>query len=151
MTRNEFILFLAGLLGWKLVPGGTAAPAESLPVPGPELAPWLEAWQGRPLHPLGETDDPLLRFLREAARATRPLELVYHGGSDPGRRRMVTPVLVATRPPESGPQHSPGGRIPHREVFLLAWCHTRQVHRYYRVDRLEIAEERPGDPPLVNS
>jgi hypothetical protein len=101
----------------------------------------LDAWQRLPMLPLidfksfsaaAETDGQqfLGRMILGHIKSQTDFEFRYFGGSDPGITRRVLPILwfrkfeMASDVPD----------LPN--IYLLAFWHTRQQARTFRLDRL---------------
>lgn len=70
--------------------------------------------------------------LRTAIRSRRKLNITYRGNDGQITERLVWPVLLGYRDT---------GRI------LAAWCELRQAFRYFRTDRLLVADVMPDSVP----
>ena len=172
MIRRTFIEILSGLLvarpEWPLGNPPAPLPPMSHP-PGiePSIAPrvsetapeWLTEWLRLPRLDLLREDLPQIpdpdqrelatEILRRMQSGT-PFPFRYFGGSDPGTRRQVLPVMLFTTvadtaadtascQPELGP------------VYLLAWCQSRSAPRTFRLDRMRTDALSPStlsDNPL---
>jgi predicted DNA-binding transcriptional regulator YafY len=66
--------------------------------------------------------------LHLAIQQEATLTMVYHGGTDPGHPRNITPALIFHK--------ISGDEVP--PLYLLAWCHLRNAHRTFRLDRIEL-------------
>lgn len=102
----------------------------------------LEAWQRLPMKPLVSMEDfsnhtctDREQFLGcvilAHAECQADFEFRYHGGSEPGATRRVLPILLFRKFELT--YNTPD--IPH--IYLLAFCHTRQQARNFRLDRME--------------
>ncbi len=90
-----------------------------------EIPSWLQHWRKLQRHPIWESEEPLIRLLVRCIEQNSPLELIYHRGSQPGKSRLFSPILVY--------------RVHSRHtapVYVLGWCHQRQSQRTFRVDWL---------------
>ena len=78
-------------------------------------------------------DDEVLGAIREAIKAGRALRFRYHGGSQPGRLREVTPY----------------GLLFGRSNYLVAPEGSEERPRNWRLDRIADIEvlDRPASPP----
>ncbi len=88
---------------------------------------------------LGPVADDLLHTLRDAAAASRQVEIDYYSfGRDERARRVIDPYAV----------FSAGG-----QWYVSGWCHRVDDERLFRVDRITAATlldsgfERPSTPP----
>lgn len=96
---------------------------------------WLEEWLSRPIQPVldhldmtGRIHEEIINWahLRKAMHRRSSLTIHYHGGTEPGRLRRITPALVFHKLDDDG--------IP--PLYVLAWCHLRKEHRTFRLDRM---------------
>jgi predicted DNA-binding transcriptional regulator YafY len=81
------------------------------------------AWALRARIPVLDSEDPTVRWVLRAMVAREKIGVVYLGGSDPGRRREISPGFVFELG-DDGP------------VYVSGFCHMRQEERVFRVDRL---------------
>jgi len=84
-----------------------------------------ELWDAPLLAPGPEVlpeDGPVLFRLRQAMKANRKVELLYHTPDREPERRIVWPIVIA---------------FFDRVRVLAAWCELRQGYRYFRTDRMQ--------------
>ena len=63
------------------------------------------------------------------------LEITYHGGSDPGSRRKIHPILLFRK-------FEPNAdAVFLHPIYLLARCETRKAPRTFRLDRISLGRE----------
>ena len=109
---------------------------------------WFEEWTHnernheltRPHGPvLLSTFDRRLEEIRTAFRihqaitSGRPTTFIYQGGSQPGTRRKVIPVMLFTTPPKAQHHDSSPEMEP---LYLLAHCLIRHATRTFRINRI---------------
>lgn len=135
LTRKEFLQALGAIGG---LPWMSDALASQTPVPNPEPAevelpavdPALLKWQAGARYPVVNSDDPTERQLIRALRLGEPVDFVYYGGSEPGERRQVHPVMLFRVAEYPG-------------TYLTGFCERRKAVRTFRVDRIRmVVEER---------
>lgn len=107
--------------------------------PSGALAEWLRL----PLRPildpgiLPPADQKTAGLLLGLIPLGQSFGFTYHGGSDPGTRRSVLPVLLFQKfdpeLPVTEPRESP--------AYLLAFCQTRNAPRIFRLDRIQTVDE----------
>lgn len=114
---------------------------------------WLEDWLRLPMQPILSAGDlgvgvhPAIRNVATSI-LSRPkdgklLRFRYRGGTDPGSPRSVLPVLLFRKIDPAGPaRDSDDGAKPLTPLYLLAHCLTRGEARTFRLDRIEMAEDR---------
>ncbi|MBB5353684.1 putative DNA-binding transcriptional regulator YafY [Haloferula luteola] len=95
-------------------------------------------WEPEVANPASPTEIQLLYHLLPAIRQQIHLTLRYHGGSTPGEPRTLTHSMVFRKLHDQA--HSP--------LCLLAWFHTRQANRTFRLDRFShpFATTAPLEP-----
>lgn len=154
MHRRNFITLITATIGLRPLAGATPvaattspSPLQGQPVPAlpsdpVESHPSLEAWLRLPIQPVWDlppppviydTPDAVAHVLLTCIRNGESLEIEYFGGSDPDRRRSITPALLFRKPADR----------PDPPLYLLAWCHTRRQLRSFRVDRIAWPEPFP--------
>jgi hypothetical protein len=131
MNRKTFLQFLTGIVGWpqaalpgEPAPGGPLALVSYIAVP-PKRDLWLEDWQAALRSPILDSQDSKERLFIRALRLNRPVDFIYHGGSQGGARRHVHPLALY--------------RVQgHPAAYLAAYCRARQEIRTFRLDRVEL-------------
>ena len=98
----------------------------------------LDEWQSAARQPFSDPGDPLSRELNAAAQERRWLDIVYSGGSSPGERRRIKPLELFQVEGFA-------------EVYLRAFCATRQEERTFRLDKIMLPSSRESEktPPSV--
>ena len=66
-------------------------------------------------------------------RSGTPFTFQYLGGSEPGTRRQVLPVMLFTTDDDTNPASCQPELGP---IYLLAWCQSRNAPRTFRLDRM---------------
>lgn len=103
----------------------------------------LEIWRRLPMKPITSYEalpprPDLLRLhgalILEFIESGTDFEFHYLGGSEPGAARRVRPVLLFRKFDSERETDPPLDR----PVYLLAYCHTRQQARNFRLDRMDL-------------
>jgi hypothetical protein len=144
-------------------PNAASGHAIGLPDLGPPTDPgitdspmppaWLENWLRLPMQPILSAGDlgvgvhPPIRdvatSILSCPKGGKPLRFRYRGGTDPGSPRSVLPVLLFRKIDPAAPvSDSDDGAKPLAPLYLLAHCLTRGEARTFRLDRIEMAEDR---------
>ena len=144
-------------------PSATHPPVSHPPGTEPSISPWvsetdpewLTDWLRLPRRPLLREDlqqipvpgqRQLAAQILRRMRSGTPFPFLYFGGSDPGTRRQVLPVMLFTTAADTAPCQSELG-----PVYLLAWCQSRNAPRTFRLDRMRTDALSPftlSDNPL---
>ncbi len=132
LTRKEFLQALGAIGGLPWMSGVVSAqtPARDPNPPEVELPPVdpsLLKRQAGARFPVVESDDPTERLLIRALRLGEPVDFVYYGGSEPGGRRQVHPVMLFRVAEYPG-------------TYLTGFCERRKATRTFRVDRMRLDE-----------
>jgi len=85
----------------------------------------LRDWQRAERLPLNFSNDPKIQEIILAARHGERMRIVYYGGTTPGARRSIWPMMVFPL-------------AEYHNVYIDAYCEARSARRTFRVDRLEI-------------
>ena len=101
----------------------------------------LEAWRRLPMLPLvdfksyssvarSDREQFLGRMILGHIGSQTHFEFGYLGGSEPGSTRRVHPILFFRKFEKASDHSDPP------PIYLLAFCHTRQQARTFRLDRI---------------
>ena len=82
----------------------------------------LLRWRAAPRFPVLFSDDPLVSICLASIRMAQEIELIYIGGSTPGKPRRISVSLVFQTQTEGG-------------IYVAGFCHDRKANRIFRVDR----------------
>ena len=111
---------------------------------------WLTEWMRLPRLTLLPDDLPHIPDLDQrelAAQILRrmhsgtPFPFRYFGGSDPGTRRQVLPVMLFTT---TADEDTASWEFELGPIYLLAWCQARDAPRTFRLDRMRTAALSPS-------
>jgi hypothetical protein len=91
----------------------------------------LDDWRRSSRRSASDSDHTLCRELKSAIREARWLEFIYIGGTTPGNKRRVKPLEL----------FKVDG---YTEVYLRAYCSTRQEERIFRLDRIRLSTDSSG-------
>jgi predicted DNA-binding transcriptional regulator YafY len=169
MTRIEFLKTIIASLGFEGAFPGVFLPAAASgedETDALDSANRLALWERRPLFPLRTGRDSREVVLITALRENLSVEFTYHGGSEPGDGRVVSPMLLFIKPRlgdleawlrDGGKGEDeeavvygsgePAGEAAHlddlsaylaqhRPAYLLAWCHLRRAPRNFHIGRI---------------
>ena len=110
---------------------------------------WLTEWMRQPRLNLLPGDLPSIpdpdqrevatQILRRMQSGT-PFPFRYFGGSQPGTRRQVLPVMLFTTDDEDAASLE----FELGPIYLLAWCQSRNAPRTFRLDRMRTAALSPS-------
>lgn len=106
--------------------GGWVAPKFDPKKLPPEF---LLRWRAAPRFPVLFSDDPLVSICLTSIRTAEEIELIYMGGSTPGKPRRISVSLVFQTQTEGG-------------IYVAGFCHYRKANRIFRVDRAMVIHAR---------
>lgn len=150
MVRRTFFHLLAGIplpglrSHERLSPKSIGHPAKPVPFPSSTDTPvpeWLLEWLRLPRLPVVSADLPqiahpqerdLAALILQRIRSGSAFDFHYFSGSEPGKLRRVLPVLVFT----TALDDLPCGAGDPNQLYLLAWCQSRNAPRTFRLDRI---------------
>ena len=110
---------------------------------------WLTEWLRLPRLTLLPDDLPQIPApdQRELAaqilgrmQSGTPFPFRYFGGSQPGTRRQVLPVMLFT----TAADDNASWEFDLGPIYLLAWCQARDAPRTFRLDRMRAAALSPS-------
>ncbi|MFX1487300.1 MAG: WYL domain-containing protein, partial [Promethearchaeota archaeon] len=91
----------------------------------------LDDWRRASRRSASDSDHTLCRELKVAIQEAQWLEIVYMGGTTPGEKRLVRPLEL----------FKVDG---YTDVYLRAYCSTRQEERVFRLDRIRLSTTSSG-------
>lgn len=125
INRRLFLTSVSALLSaaWAATTFGKTErrPATALKQP-PVDGDW-DWWRDLERTPLESSNDPLTNSLCRAACERRKVAIIYHGGTNPGEGRRISPVGVFKVEGYDG-------------TYVAAYCHKRDADRAFRIDRI---------------
>lgn len=123
MNRKSFLQWLTGFVAVGSHAKAIATPSTpSIRSPG-KIDPTLLRWMSLPRIPVLESEDEKVTWLVSAMLKRQSVEFIYLGGSEPGKRRMVSPGLLF-RTESLG------------STYVQGFCHRRGEERVFRVDKI---------------
>ena len=97
----------------------------------------LRDWKDANKRYIGNSSDPLVSQVIDAASTGEILEITYHGGSQPGASRQISPKRVFI---SDNYRH-----------YVEAYDYSRKTSRTFRLDRMQVLGAQASTPSSRNN
>ena len=143
MHRRPFLALLLTAMGVRSSSSTTVPHQRTGEV---DEEPWLREWLNQPVQPVWKsiqiTNRPEIEIrncllIWESIQRNSKLHLSYHDRLGRGSQRTISPAFAFHKITHS--------KTP--PLYLHAWCHLREAHRIFRLDRIILDSEASAPAP----